>query len=161
MTSANKLCLIDTSICDLLKKKNIDNFMIFSDFDINGEECEKLSNYGGKLYKYDTKYLKNYSKMIDNMPNTKRASFNKELHFLPKELSDVIYKFYEEEYIYAIFHYCKYDNQIIRNKLIKQFLYYKESLRNIMTVVIIQDNLLVPYDIFNKWYSPDNFQMLL
>jgi len=95
MMSANKLCLIDTSICGLLKKKNINNFIIFSDFDINGEECKNLSNYGGKLFNYDTKYLKNYSKMIDNMPNEKRLIINKELHILPKELSDIIYKFYE------------------------------------------------------------------
>ena len=150
--SANRLCIIDNSLDDIFRNKNINNFVVFSDFDKDSAECKSFSGYDVKMYNYDISFLKTFTEIIKNIEAIKFTEYSKTNNYLiSPELMKIIYNYTEDDYLYIMFHYCKYDNQIIRHRLIQNFLNYKKSLRKIMSIVIIQENILIPYDLINNW----------
>lgn len=150
--SDNRLCIIDNSLDNIFRNKNLNNFIIFSDFDKNSIECKSFATYDIKMYKYDISFIKRFKEIIKEMEVRKLIEYSeRKQYIIPNNLMNIIYNYNEDQYLYILFHYCKYDNQIIRHRLIQLFLNYEKSVRKIMSIVIIQENVLIPYDLLNNW----------
>lgn len=149
----NQLCLIYDNISNILKN-HMKNCIIYSD-DMNvKEECK---NNDQIVYEYKSSYIRKYKKLLKKIENNK-ILIQKFINILPKELTNIITNYYEDNNIYVIFHYSSYDNHIVRSRLIDKYLKYEYPNRKII-LILMENNILIEYHRLIKWRDVMSFTL--